>query len=339
MLWLNLPRPVRLISTTAAFLIVCAAQVARAGPITPTYLSAGVQTPNFPAACGNSASCFYGTENFSSWQGGKFTSNFNTGTSNFNTTSFIRGTYSANGSPNWVKAPADQYGGTNGTLPYPELFSRNAPVGAYKIDFTKSSNIPGINYFGIWISALDQFNNIQFYNQGKLLYSFGSTDLQAALGACSVLNAYCGNPTTPFRGQNSGELYAYVNFFSTAGYFDQVVLYNPNGSGFESSNHSVAYISSIVASGTTFSAPDRLPSAAVSTQLAVLVPEPATGVLVISALTVLLFRHRRRRAGQAEAEASAPGGKKPSRQRRRDLSRTRPAQIGWPSSARSRFSN
>lgn len=335
----NPPRPVRPVSVTAAlFLLVCTAQVARAGPITATYLAAGVQAPNFPAACGSSASCYYGTENFTNWQGNDFTSTFNTGTTNFTATNYIRGAYSANGDTNWLKTPADQYGGVNGTLPYPELFGRNATVDAYSIKLTSSASIPGVNYFGIWISALDQYNNLQFYSKGQLLYSFGSTDLQAALGACSVLNAYCGNPNTAFKGQNSGELYAYVNFFDTVGYFDQVVLYNPTGNGFESSAHSAAYISSIVASGTTFSAPDRPPSAAVSAKLAVLVPEPATVMLVFTALAVLLFRRDQRRASQAEAEPSTSGRRK-SRRRRRDLSRIRPAQIGWPSSLPSRFNS
>lgn len=323
----------------AAALALCAIQGAHAGPITASYLAAGAQAPNFPTACASATSCYYGTESFSNWAGGDFNSTFQTGTSNFTGSTFIKGAYTANGDTNWSKAPADQYGGANGTAPYPELFGKTSPGDAYTIKLTRSANIPGVNYFGIWISAMDANSNLQFYNNGQLLYSFGSTDLQAALGACSGTNAYCGNPNTAFKGLNSAELYAYVNFFDTVGYFDQVVLYNPSAStGFESSNHAVAYINPLVVSGTTFNAPDRPPSAALNAKLATLVvniPEPATVLLVFTALIILLFRYQRRRAARAVADVVAEKAKAPRKRRRR--SRSRPSQFGWPASTPSRF--
>ncbi len=329
--------PKRLVGCAAAVAVVLGvAQGAHAGPITASYLAAGVQTPNFPTACGSATSCFYGTENFSNWAGGNFRSNFQTGTSNFNAATYINGDYGANGDPNWRKTPANQYGGANGTAPYPVVSGGTAPGSAYSIKLTHSADIPGVNYFGLWISALDQSNDLQFYNNGQLLYSFGAPDLQAALGTCSTAGGYCGNPTTPFKGVNPGEQYAYVNFFDTVGYFDQVLLYSTSA-GFESSNHSVAYINPIVVSGTTFNAPDRPPSAAFSAKIAILVPEPATVMLVFTALVVLLFRYHRRRAAQAAEQPSAPDGKK-QRRRRRSRSRTRPAQFGWPAGSSSRFS-
>ena len=329
-------RPTRLASIAfSASLALFAGQNASAGPITASYLAAGVQAPNFSTTCGSATSCYYGTETFSGWAGGAFTSTFQTGTNNFTSSTYIQGAYTAGGDTNWSKAPADQYGGANGTAPYPELFGKTSPGDAYGISLTTSANIPGVNYFGIWLSALDANNNLQFYNRGQLLYSFGSTDLQAALGTCSTSNAYCGNPTTPFKGLNSSEAYAYVNFFDTVGYFDEVVLYNLSGStGFESSNHAVAYINPLVVSGTTFSAPDRPPSAAASNKFAsivVNVPEPATVILVFTGLVVLTFRHRRRRAAEIAA-ANQP------RQRRKRRRRSRPSQFGWPAAARSRFS-
>lgn len=78
-----------------------ARQEASAGPITPTYLAAGVQTANFSTACGSATSCYYGTEAFSSWAGGDFTSTFQTGTSSFTPNTYIKGVYTANGDPNW----------------------------------------------------------------------------------------------------------------------------------------------------------------------------------------------------------------------------------------------
>ena len=328
-----------LASIAIAAALAFAGQDASAGPITASYLAAGVQTPNFSTTCGSATSCYYGSETFSGWAGGAFTSTFQTGTSNFDANNYIKGAYTANGDTNWSKAPADQYGGANGTSPYPELFGKTSPGDAYGISLTTSANIPGVNYFGIWLSALDANNNLQFYNRGQLLYSFGSTDLQAALGTCSTSNAYCGNPTTPFKGSNSSEAYAYVNFFDTVGYFDEVVLYNLSGStGFESSNHAVAYINPIVTSGTTFNAPDRPPSAAANNKFAALVvnvPEPATVLVVFTALLLLTSRRRRREAAQVAAERNTVEAAKPRRKRRR---RSRPTQFGWPAIERSRFS-
>lgn len=127
--------------------------------------------------------------------------------------------------------------------------------------------------------------------------------------------------------------------FDTVGYFDQVILYTENGPGFESSNHAVAFINPLVASGTTFSAPDRPASSAASAKLAsvvVNVPEPTTAMLVFTALIVLTFRHRRRRAVQAAAERGAAEAALPSKGRKRKR-RSRPVQLGWPAMARSRF--
>lgn len=232
--------PTRLMGlATAVVLMLSTGQVAYGGPFTTSYLGAGVQTPNFPTACTSGQACFYGTETFSNWNGGAFKSTFSTGLSNLTASSYINGDYSSNGDPNWKKAPADQYGGSNGTAPYPVISGAASPGDAYAVKLTHSADIPGVNYFGLWISALDQSNDLQFYSNGQLIYSFGAPDLQAALGSCGTAGGYCGNPTTPFKGQNPGEQYAYVNFFDTVGYFDQVVLYSTSA-GFESSNHSVA---------------------------------------------------------------------------------------------------
>lgn len=334
MLRLNPTRLMRLAAAVAAML--GAGPVAYGAPFTVSYLSAGVQTPNFPTACTSGQACFYGTETFSSWNGGAFRSTFSTGLSNLTASSYINGDYSSNGDPNWRKVSADLYGGSGGTAPYPVVSGGTAPGSAYAVKLTHSADIPGVNYFGLWISALDASNDLQFYSNGQLLYTFGAPDLQAALGTCSTAGGYCGNPTTPFKGQNAAENYAYVNFFDTVGYFDQVVLFSTSA-GFESSNHSVAYIKNLAVSGTTFTTQDRPASAAFNAKIATLIPEPASVMLVFTALVVLLFRFQRGRAIQAAAEPGAPEVKKHRRRRRRNLSRTRPAQIGWSASAPSRF--
>lgn len=331
--------PTSLIGFAASVAITLGAvTVAHGSPFSTTYLGAGVQSPNFPTACTSGQSCFYGTETFSGWNGGTFNSTFKTGINNFDANNYINATYTANSDPNWSSSPANQYGGSGGVSNYPELFGNTGPGDAYAIKLTHSASIPGVNYFGLWITALDPSNDLQFYSNGTLLYSFNSTDLQSALGSCSTSNAYCGNPTTPFKGQNAGEQYAYVNFFDTVGYFDQVVLYNTSSSGFELSNHSVAFVNQIATTGTTFTAPDRPPSAAFTAKVATLIPEPASVMLVFTALVVLLFRYQRRRAAQAAAEPIAPDEKKHRRRRRRNRSRNRPAPMGWPAGSTSRFS-
>ena len=173
---------IRLIGfATAVVLTFGVGEDARAGPITVSYLAAGVQTPNFPTACTSGQACFYGTETFSNWAGGAFRSTFSTGLSNLTATSYIKGDYSSNGDPNWKKVAADQYGGSGGTSPYPVVTGAATPGDAYGIKLTNSADIPGVNYFGLWISALDQSNDLQFYSNGQLIYSFGAPDLQAAL--------------------------------------------------------------------------------------------------------------------------------------------------------------
>ena len=327
-----------LASVGFAAALALAGQKATAGPITASYLAAGVQSPTFSTTCGSATSCYYGTEAFTNWAGGDFTSTFQTG-SNFTADTYIKGVYTANGDANWTKSAANLYGGANGTAAYPSITGKTSPGDAYVIRLSTSANIPGVNYFGIWISALDAANSLQFYSNGQLLYSFGATDLQTALGTCSGSNAYCGNPTTPFKGQNSTEAYAYVNFFDTVGYFDTVVLYEASTAGFESSNHAVAYINPLVVSGTTFATQDRPPSAAANAKFAgiVAIPEPATVLVVFTALVVLIVRDRRRRAAHAAADRGVSEGANPRKGRKRKR-RSRPAQFGWPATTPSRFS-
>ncbi len=148
--------PTRLIGlATAAVLMLGAGQDACAGPVTASYLAAGVQSPNFPTACTSGQACFYGTETFSNWAGGAFRSTFSTGLSNLTASTYIKADYSSNGDPNWKKVPADLYGGAGGTAPYPVVTGASAPGDAYGIKLTHSADIPGVNYFGLWISALD----------------------------------------------------------------------------------------------------------------------------------------------------------------------------------------
>ena len=87
----------------------------------------------------------------------------------------------------------------------------------------------GVSYFGMWWSAGDSGNILDFYSGATKIFTFTS----------SVLNglsaSYYGNPNTGGnRGGNSDEKYAYINFFVQSGsQIDKVIA---RGSNFESDN-------------------------------------------------------------------------------------------------------
>jgi len=165
---------------------------------------------------------------------------------------------------------ADQYGGANGSGHYAVTFSS----GGYEIDF----NGAGVNYFGFWLSALDANNYVTFYRGGQKLLDFTPADLIAMVGGNA---AYYGNPNTPFRGQNGGEPYAFVNFFDEGGYFDRIVFRQAGGGGYESDNHTVGLW---LTQGT---------GTMVSTTSVTPVPEPGEAWLFgIGGFLVLLARRR-----------------------------------------------
>jgi hypothetical protein len=191
-------------------------KTAQADTFTSTYLGAGVQTP---------AGITSNYENFDE-------SSFS-GTTNFNG-SGITGTYSGNYS---IEA-AGQFGGAGGVGNY----IATANGGSYTL--TLSQNV---NYFGLWFSALDQGNQLSFYNGSTLVYTFSPTDYATLVGPCpSVSNPYCGNPNTNFLGQDSGQQYAYLNFLDTTGSFNSIVFTEDPAVGeFESDNQAVANVTSI----------------------------------------------------------------------------------------------
>lgn len=204
--------------------------------IVPTFEPAGVQTPDQSAICAAfpTSVCILGTETFDSWIGGGFTTDFGTGNE-------ITGTYSGD----FVSDANNEFGGAGGTGAYPELMTG----GSYSLSLTSNtSDVPGVNYFGLWISALDAGNLLQFYSGSTLVYSFTPADFIALVGACpSASNEFCGNPNMSNHTTNSSadsiQQFAFLNFFDIGGYFDKVVFSETiSNSGFESDNHTVAYI-------------------------------------------------------------------------------------------------
>jgi len=129
-----------------------------------------------------------------------------------------------------------QYGGAadasypNGASPFPVESNGGGSEGK-NVASTITFNTP-INYVGMWWSAGDPHNYLSFYNGSTLLGSFDTAWL-----ASEVSSAYYGNPNPSNLNQDSGEPFAFINFFDTGGLgITSMVLSNPGSSGFESDN-------------------------------------------------------------------------------------------------------
>jgi hypothetical protein len=107
--------------------------------------------------------------------------------------------------------------------------------------------------------------------------TFNSPILLQDLGSCTGSNPYSGNPTSAFKGQDSGELFAYVNVFDTTGYINNVVFFDASSTGLESSNDTLGYANPFNIYGTS------------------LVPEPGTLAVFGTGLAGLMLAAGMRR--------------------------------------------
>ena len=114
--------------------------------------------------------------------------------------------------------PPDQYGGAN-----------NSNY-AFSSDSTQTTLALStrVSYFGIWWSAGDSGNILDFYSGATKIFTFTSSVLDG------LSTSYNGNPNSAFRGQNSAQKYAYINFFVQSG--EQIDKVIARGSNFESDN-------------------------------------------------------------------------------------------------------
>jgi hypothetical protein len=151
--------------------------------------------------------------------------------------------------------PADQYGGAGGVGNYLSIQANNS--------VTLSLSTPQA-YFGMWLSAADSANQIEFFNGSQMVGSFSATGpLMSSLPA-----TYLGNPNSQFLGDDPTEKFAFVNFYApgVSDMFNEIVFTNlPGGTNFESDNH-------------TFSTTLQAPSA---------VPEPSSLVFCTSGMILL----------------------------------------------------
>lgn len=130
----------------------------------------------------------------------------------------------------------------------------------------------GTNYFGMYVSAFDPGNFVDFRRGGTTVFTFAPANLLAAIGACpNVNNAYCGNPR---NGAVADEPFVFINFENKTSFFDEVVIRQASpitaNAGYQTDNH-------------TFGA----------------VPEPATWLMLIAGFGMVGVKARRRNTAVA----------------------------------------
>jgi len=261
----------KFILLSAASLILSSAP-AHAGKFIVSYESEA------PGIQNTTATVAGGTETFTSKSNGSgqtFTSDFGTGGK-------YTGTYK-----NVQINSADQYGGAGGNGQYAVTFNSTG----YSLDLS-TKQPGGVTYFGYWLSALDPGNEVSFYSKGKLLFDFKPSDVIAAIKSTANPSAYYGNPNSPYKGWNSSEPYAYLNFFATGNTtFDKVVFKEVNYyGGYESDNHTIGKWSTL-GTGTAV----KLISSVSA------VPENSTWIMLIAGMGMVAATMRRRKAPLALA--------------------------------------
>ncbi|MEH1911156.1 Npun_F0296 family exosortase-dependent surface protein [Nostoc sp.] len=145
------------------------------------------------------------------------------------------GTTNVGSYKNTLIVNADQYGGAGGTGKY---FDVNANISGQTVSTLNLTTAQ--SYFGLWWSAGDANNVLTFLSQGKVVETITTADVVKYIAALTNKASYYGNPNSTFANQNSGEPYAFINFYDVAGTFNQVQFSNIGGTGFESDNHTVA---------------------------------------------------------------------------------------------------
>jgi hypothetical protein len=109
------------------------------------------------------------------------------------------------------------------------------------INLDTNAAVP-VTFFGFYLPALDRGNQVQFLRNGNVLYTFTPSMADGIIGSCpDAANPYCGNPTGPFAGGNTGESYAFFNFRDQSGLgFDEIRFFEePQVGGYESDNHTI----------------------------------------------------------------------------------------------------
>ena len=172
---------------------------------------------------------------------------------------------------------ADQYGGAGNT--------NYAVEGIGSVSKTTLNLDNSSGYFGMWWSAGDASNVLDFYSgsngTGTLLAEFTTANLLKALP-----KSYYGNPNTgTYAGKDGGEPFAFINFFATPDTsWSSIVFRNSSSSGFEGDNYTSRV--QVYSAATDGSMPGVILEAINGTHE--VVPEPHTtfALLLIGGLSV-----------------------------------------------------
>ncbi len=199
------------------------------------------------------------------------------------------GTYRGTPTTPFAIIAADQIGGAGGSGNYFAVGSETGSQGSVELDLSSEAN-----YFGFWWSAGDVNNSVTFLLDGTALATFTSLDIitllpnsvgttvQAVNGTNYNTIDYYGNPN---NGNDANEPYAYVDIIATGLQFNQILISDPQFTGFESDNHSVANGVAIPPTGDVFvSALELTPEA---------LPEPGSWRLTILGIGVVAFARLR----------------------------------------------
>jgi PEP-CTERM motif len=219
-----------LIGAVGLIAAVASATAANADTFVLNYEAPGVQ---------NTTATFSvkGVETFNEQPTGTgvgFTTDYGTGA--------ITGTYSGGVGGNGVQInQADVFGGAGGTGNYIVAFGSTP----YTLSLVADPILDpqGINYFGYWLSALDDGNQVTFLKNGVQVGALSPSQVIAKLGTSGP---YYGNPNPPFQGGNIAQPYVFINFYDLDGTFDEVAFSeNPAIGGYESDNHTVGFFTHI----------------------------------------------------------------------------------------------
>ncbi|MBO3458190.1 hypothetical protein G7B40_017660 [Aetokthonos hydrillicola Thurmond2011] len=213
---------------------------------------------------------------------GVYVENFDSKSTTYNNGISFAGNSSVGTYDNAQVVLADQFGGVRGKGNYLTVHPGRAQAPS---TYTKSTLTlkKSQRYFGLWWSAGDENNEMDFYSGNTLLQKFTTADVISFINQQPNQEAYYGNPNSKFKGQDSREPFAFLNFFADPNdskvTFDRIEFINSSSnSGFESDNHTIA------AEYTKIS----------GKRIVVSTPEPSGAVaLGIIAGICLLFRNRR----------------------------------------------
>jgi hypothetical protein len=139
---------------------------------------------------------------------------------------------------------ADQFGGAgansqyNNKNQYFDVDTNRSGQANFTVSTLKLTTAQ--KYFGLWWSAGDSSNVLQFLSNGQVVQTMTTADVKNYINNLANKSDYYGNPTAEFKDNNTGEPYAFLNFYNVDGTFDEVKFSNIGGSGFESDNHTVA---------------------------------------------------------------------------------------------------